>query len=87
MRSAVSPSQRGAGRAPQGEWAHDLYKDKEPVMEPVARAQQQQQGPPPAQGSSYTGGGGGGGGRALHSGRQAGVLHFICMEGSWCSSL
>ena len=50
--SGVPPSQRGAGRASQGEWAHDLYKDKEPVMEPVAR---EQQGPPPVQGSSYTG--------------------------------
>ena len=56
---AVLPSQREAGRAPQGEWAHDMYKDKEAAMEPVARAQQQQQGPPPAQGSSYTGGGAG----------------------------
>ncbi len=57
--AAVPPSQRGSGRASQGEWAHDLYKDKEPVVEPVAKAPQQQQGPPPVQGSSYTGEGAG----------------------------
>ena len=31
-----------------------MYKDKEPVVEPVAKAPQQQQGPP-VQGSSNTG--------------------------------